>query len=74
MRAGQRFGRSPIKLPSVSRADADNFERTPMSKEKQIANLEKRANREGIDASDRLALIYKIYELRGIPKWVYSGE
>lgn len=45
-----------------------------MNIEKQIAKLEKEANREGIYASDRLALIYKIYELRGIPKWVYSEE
>lgn len=45
-----------------------------MSVERQIAKLEKKANKEGIDASDRLALIYKIYELRGIPKWVYSEE
>ena len=43
-----------------------------MNNEKQIAKLEREANRESIYASDRLALIYKIYELRGIPKWVYS--
>lgn len=43
-----------------------------MEKEKLIAELEYQANDDGIDQSERLALIYKIYELRGIPKWVYS--
>lgn len=37
-----------------------------------IAALEYEANREDISIPERLALIYKIYELRGIPKWVYS--
>ena len=39
-----------------------------------IAELEFQANREDISIPERLHLIYKIYELRGIPKYVYSSE
>ncbi len=40
----------------------------------KIAELEFQANREDISITERLAVIYKIYELRGIPAYVYSGE
>jgi uncharacterized ferritin-like protein (DUF455 family) len=45
-----------------------------MTNQQQIAKLEREANRTDIDASTRLALIHRIYELRGIPKEVYSGD
>lgn len=37
-----------------------------MDKAKQIEALEFRANREDISITERLAVIYKIYKLRGI--------
>jgi hypothetical protein len=44
-----------------------------LTPEGQINVLEEHANREDISIPERLATIHKIYELRGIPKYVYSS-